>query len=478
MENIIIGDSIMDTSARFELIKSVGEEVITEQELRELLQTKSHPVAYDGFEPSGTDIHIAQGLLRAMNINKMTQAGCKFKILVADWHAWANNKMGGNLDRIQKVGKYLIEVWKACGMDPKKVKFVWASELVKDDEYWKKVMQIARNSTVKRMIRCGQIMGRKEGEVLQASQILYPCMQCADIFHLKAEITQLGMDQRRVNMFARDVGPALGFWKPIVVGHHMLSSLSGLEKVNEETKEIGLAEEEEILGNYLIQLIRVVDPKERRQRVGGIGIANLITSAKMIYGEMVEDEKIAEVVLKDLRGNQLEKIALIRGEGRSTKTGIGVNCLDIQRSPDRISIRVSPGKLQLTAAVKMSKSRPETAIFMSDSEEEIRKKIDKAYCPEGVIKDNPILEYYKYLIFEKFKTFRIERPRKWGGDIDFENYNELENVFKKKEIHPLDLKRGVAEHLNMLLRPVRKRLGKSKIAKKLVKDIATFNVTR
>ena len=95
----------MNIKQRLDLIKQVGEEIITEEELKQALETKKKPVAYDGFEPSGTSIHIAQGLLRAINVNKMTKAGCKFKMLVADWHAWANNKMGGNLENIQKVGK-------------------------------------------------------------------------------------------------------------------------------------------------------------------------------------------------------------------------------------------------------------------------------------------------------------------------------------------------------------------------------------
>jgi len=87
----------MDVESRLNLIKQVGEEIVTEQELIELLKKNKNPIAYDGFEPSGTNIHIAQGLLRAINVNKMTKAGCTFKFLVADWHAWANNKMGGNL---------------------------------------------------------------------------------------------------------------------------------------------------------------------------------------------------------------------------------------------------------------------------------------------------------------------------------------------------------------------------------------------
>jgi len=106
----------MDIESKLDLIKQVGEEIITEEELRYLLKTKEHPIAYDGFEPSGTDIHIAQGILRAINVNRMTKAGIKFKMLVADWHAWANNKLGGNLDNIQAAGKYLIEVWRNCGV--------------------------------------------------------------------------------------------------------------------------------------------------------------------------------------------------------------------------------------------------------------------------------------------------------------------------------------------------------------------------
>ena len=361
--------SLMDINKRLELIKQVGEEIVTEEELRGVLEAKKRPIAYDGFEPSGTDIHIAQGLLRAININKMTKAGVKFKMLVADWHGWANNKMGGDLEKIQKVGRYLIEVWKACDMDLDNVKFVWADDMVPDREYWKKVMQIARNSTVKRILRCGQIMGRKEGEVQQASQILYPCMQCADIFHLEADITQLGMDQRKVNILAREIGPKLGWWKPAVVSHHMLMGL----------------------------------------------------------GQPVSKEK-------DITERTIEQ--------------------------------------------KMSKSKPDTAIFMSDSEEDIKRKINKAYCPEGIIQENPILEYCKYILFEKAPAFKVERPKKWGGNLEFGSYEELENAFSKKELHPMDLKQSVSRYLNDLLKPVRKKLEKNKTAQKLAEEIKTFDITR
>lgn len=357
----------MDVESKLALIKQVGEEIITEEELRQLLNTKEHPTAYDGFEPSGIDIHIAQGILRAININKMTKAGCKFKMLVADWHAWANNKLGGNLDDIQTAGKYLIEVWRHCGMDLKNVEFVWVSDYVKEPEYWKKVMQVARNSTIKRIIRTGQIMGRKDAEIQQASQILYPCMQAADIFQLKADITQLGMDQRKVNVLAREIGPSLGFWKPIVVSHHMLMGLGEPPKAQGED--------------------RIID-------------------------------------------------------------------------------------------LKMSKSRLDTAIFMNDSEEEIKRKISKAYCPAKTIHENPIIEYSKYIVFEKFSTMEIKRPEKFGGDIIIENYNELEKLYADGKIHPMDLKNAVAYYIIEMVKPVRESFHKDAKLKKLLETVRKFEITR
>ncbi len=358
---------MMDTQTRFTLIKQVGEEIISEDELLELLKTKAQLIAYDGFEPSGTDIHIAQGIMRSININKMTRAGVKFKMLVADWHAWANNKMGGDLAKIQTVGKYLIEVWKHCGMDLQNVEFVWASDLLKKDSYWKTVMNVARTNTLKRIVRCSQIMGRKENETLYASQILYPCMQAADIFELGADITQLGMDQRKVNMLAREIGPSLGFWKPVVISHHML---------------MGLGE----------------PPK---------------------------------------------------GEG-------------VDRVLD----------------LKMSKSKPDTAIFMTDTEEDIKRKIKKAHCPEKIVVDNPILEYCRYLIFEKYDALEIKRPEKWGGNVTLENYTQLETAFGKGEIHPADLKGAVAEKINEMVAPVRTAFEKDATLKKLRDEIRGFEVTR
>jgi tyrosyl-tRNA synthetase len=154
-------------------------------------------------------------------------------------------------------------------------------------------------------------------------------MQIADIFKLGAKITQLGMDQRKVNMLAREVGHQLGYWKPVVVSHHMLMGLGKPPSANADT---------------------------------------------------------------------------------ATRT--------IEN--------------------KMSKSNPDNAIFMTDTTDDIKRKINKAYCLEGDVKENPILEYCKYILFESFdrlqiSEFLIERPEKFGGNVSFKTYNELETALQQNK---------------------------------------------
>ena len=110
-----------------------------------------------------------------------------------------NDKMGGDLERIRTVGRYLIHVWTAAGMDMTRVKFLWSSDEITKHAptYWTQALDITRRFTVTRIKKCGQIMGRLE-DTLTAAQILYPIMQCTDIFFLKADICQLGVDQRKV----------------------------------------------------------------------------------------------------------------------------------------------------------------------------------------------------------------------------------------------------------------------------------------
>jgi tyrosyl-tRNA synthetase len=119
------------------------------------------------------------------------------------------------------------------------------------------------------------------------------------------------------------------------------------------------------------------------------------------------------------------------------------------------SINEKMSKSEIKIAFKMSKSVPKSAIFIHDSAEEIKRKIISAWCPEKIAENNPILEICKHLIFRKNKSIFIERERKYGGNVEFGSYEELEKSYIKGELHPLDLKANVAKYLDKIIEPLR-----------------------
>jgi tyrosyl-tRNA synthetase len=102
---------------------------------------------------------------------------------------------------------------------------------------------------------------------------------------------------------------------------------------------------------------------------------------------------------------------------------------------------------------KMSSSQG-NYISVADTEEEIRKKCQKAFCPPEV-PENPILQIFQYHIFPRLPKITIKRPEKFGGDRIFMNYNDLESSYGRGEVHPLDLKKSCGESLVEILAPVR-----------------------
>jgi tyrosyl-tRNA synthetase len=128
--------------------------------------------------------------------------------------------------------------------------------------------------------------------------------------------------------------------------------------------------------------------------------------------------------------------------------------------------------------MKMSKSIPNSAVFVNDTPNEIRNKVKAAFCPEGNVSVNPILDWAKYVIFrEQNETIEIERKPKFGGDIEFNSYNELEKAFLTKNLHPLDLKLGVANKVADILEPVRKHFEQPSI-QKMKKELEELMITR
>lgn len=218
------------TEARVQRLLGIAEECDDKDDLRRLIASYRKFTAYNGFEPSGR-IHIAQALITVMNTNEIVACGGRMIIYIADWFAQLNHKMGGDLDKIREVGRYFIEVFKSCGINLIGTEFIWASDWIGSHPgYLPRVLDVSTVNSLARMRRCCQIMGRSEGDELSSSQIIYPCMQCADVFELVpggVDICQLGVDQRKVNMLAREYAGKRGLKMPIILSHHMLMGLKG-----------------------------------------------------------------------------------------------------------------------------------------------------------------------------------------------------------------------------------------------------------
>ena len=107
---------------------------------------------------------------------------------------------------------------------------------------------------------------------------------------------------------------------------------------------------------------------------------------------------------------------------------------------------------------KMSKTKPTSGIFIHDTDEEIQSKIKKAWCPEGVVENNPLLEISRYVILHEFKEILVERSSKFGGNVSYTNYSQLESDFVQKKLHPSDLKKTVETYLIKIISPIRKNI--------------------
>lgn len=105
---------------------------------------------------------------------------------------------------------------------------------------------------------------------------------------------------------------------------------------------------------------------------------------------------------------------------------------------------------------KMSSSK-ENFIAIDDAPDEIKAKIKKSYCPQGQVEGNPIIEIVEHFIFTETDTLLIERPPKFGGNLEL-TQEQLKDTYQKDELHPLDLKNAVAAKLTQIFEPVREYL--------------------
>ncbi len=218
--------------------------MVTEEELRQLIETKEKPRAYVGYEPSG-EIHLGH-MMTVQKLMDLQEAGFEIIILLADIHAYLNEK--GTFEEIAEIANYNKKVFIALGLDDSKAKFVLGSEYQLGKDYVLDVLKMARITTLNRARRSmDEVSRRKEDPMV--SQMIYPLMQALDIAHLNVDLAVGGIDQRKIHMLARENLPRLGYTSPVCLHTPILVGLDGQKMSSSK-------------GNY----ISVRDPPEEVER--------------------------------------------------------------------------------------------------------------------------------------------------------------------------------------------------------------------
>jgi tyrosyl-tRNA synthetase len=323
----------------YELITRNADEVVTEDEVRTLANDPEGKRAYVGYEPSGV-LHIGH-MLTATKLIDLQEAGFEVTVLLADVHAYLNDK--GSFEEIRETADRMQAQFIAYGLDEDKTEFVLGSEFQLDEEYTLDLHAAELSTTLSRAKRSMAEIQR--GDHAKVSQMVYPLMQALDIEYLDVDLAVGGLDQRKVHMLARETLPDLDYEVRPALHTPIIADLS---------------------------------------------------------------------------------------------TGVG----------------------------KMSSSDGVT-ISMDDTTEEISEKVNDAYCPptadpeptdDGDDRENPVLQLFKYHVFPRVSTVVVERPDEYGGDLEYDSYEALEAEMESGELHPMDAKGALADALDDLIEPGRRKL--------------------
>ncbi len=178
------------------------------------------------------------------------------------------------------------------------------------------------------------------------------------------------------------------------------------------------------------------------------------------------DQRKAHVLMREVALNLSDETSLKIADKTIKPIAIHHNLiLGLGIDANEVAKRMTTD-FEVNEELKMSKSKQNSAIWVHDTTEEIRRKIKMAYCPpvdtnltleENLQKQkfNPLLDWCKKMIFPLNLDLNLLRPEKFGGNKTYTNYNDLEKDYLANLVHPLDLKNAVADCLILFLVPIR-----------------------
>ena len=335
----------MNLEQRFQLIKRNTQEIITEEELRNLLKNKKKPSVYLGWSITGRP-HIGY-FVPVIKLADFLKAGFKVKLLLADLHGALDNTPWDVLEkRFEHYKNTIPLMFKSIGADIKNFEIIKGSDFQLKKDYFTDLLKLATYTTINDAKRAGSEVV-KFGDNPKLSGLMYPLMQALDEEYLEVDVQYGGIDQRKILMFARENLGRLGYKSRVEVMTPLIPGLVGK---------------------------------------------------------------------------------------------------------------------------KMSASDHKSKIDLLDDEETVQSKIKGAHCEAGIPEDNGLLAFLRYVIMvvkeDRKESFVVERLEKFGGNLSFNNYLEVENAFVGKKLHPLDLKNAVTREINLLLEPLRNQKDKLEQAAK------------
>ncbi len=329
----------MTPEEKFELIKRNTEEIVTEEELKELLKAKKQPAVYLGTAITGKP-HIGY-FVWVLKLADFLKAGFKVKLLLADLHGALDQTPWDLLEKRYKYYTVIIpNMFEAIGANINNFEIVKGSDFEKNKDYFYDLLRISTYASVHDAKKAGSEVV-KQTDNPKLAGLIYPLMQALDEEYLGVDIQYGGVDQRKILMFAREYLPKIGYKSRIEVMTPLIPGLIG---------------------------------------------------------------------------------------------------------------------------EKMSASKEESKIDLLDNDEAVRAKLKKAFCPAGVVEGNGTLAFIKHVIMiikqDNKQSFVIKRAEKFGGNISYSSYEELEKDYVHKKIHPEDLKQAVAEEVINLLKPMKNDIDK------------------
>ena len=215
----------MDLNSKMESIKRGTLEVVTEEELIDKIK-KDKPIAYIGYEPSGS-VHLGH----AITVKKMIDlqnAGFKVKILLADFHAYLNGK--GSLEEIEKISNYNKKCFRALGLS-EDTEFILGSSYQTLEDYTYKIYELSISTTLTRAKRSMAQITR-DSKDHKVAEVIYPLMQVLDMIFLDVDVALGGMEQRKIHMLARESLPRMGYEAPVCLHTPLLHGTDGSDKMS------------------------------------------------------------------------------------------------------------------------------------------------------------------------------------------------------------------------------------------------------